>query len=309
MRKFVISLGIITALLAVLLISQATPDLPVDQLTDKYANGASKFLEIDGILVHYRDEGQGHPLLLLHGSGSSLHTWDGWVHELSSEFRLIRLDLPGFGLTGPRPDNDYSPQRYVSLLTSLLNHLNLDTCAIAGNSFGGEIAWVYALTHPHRINKLILIDAAGYPLESFPTAFQLARIPVLNRALTFITPRSLVAKSLLQVYYDDNKVTEELIERHYDLTRRAGNRDALIARAQSLHENRAQQIESIQTPTLILWGEQDLWTPVEHGRRFHRDLLNSRLIIYDEAGHVPMEELPEKTARDAREFLLGQEES
>jgi len=296
----------VVALLLFFLLSQVRFDIPVEQLKPLYANENSKFMELGGMNVHYRDEGAGIPLVLIHGTGSSLQTWDGWTEELSKEFRIVRLDLPGFGLTGPNPQRDYSMKYYTDFLDSFLIRRDIRQCYIAGNSLGGEIGWEYALAHPEKVKKLILLDAAGYPFgknRHAPLVFSLARMPVLNHILRYVTPRYFHKKSLKEVYVNDAKVTDELVERYYKLSLREGNRQAFIDRAQQANFDDAEKIKQIKTPTLIQWGAGDIWIPVQHAYKFKSDLVNSRLLLYDGAGHVPMEEMPVKTAKDAGDFL------
>ncbi len=283
-------------------------DLSVEELALDYGGPASRFLEVEAATVHYRDQGSGPTLLLLHGFGSSLHTWDGWVAELGDAFRLVRLDLPGFGLTGPFPQPDYRAERYVELLDAFLDQLGITRCSIAGNSMGGFFAWRYALDHPGRVDKLVLIDAGGYPEMPGGSTIKVARVPVVKDLMTTLTPRFLFVRALREAYADDSKITPELVDRHFRLALRAGNRQALVDRLAADGEFlQAARIPEVQAPTLVMWGEDDIWIPVRFAHRFHADLPSSELVLYPGIGHVPMEEAPERTARDARAFLLHQE--
>jgi len=282
------------------------PDRPVDELKEKYAGGASRFIEIDGMPMHYRVEGRGFPLVLVHGTAASLHTWDGWVKELENDFTLVRFDLPAFGLTGPNRDHDYSIARYTLTMKKLLDALGVKKCHMAGNSLGGHIAWRFSLRYPGMVEKLVLIDAAGYHHGgSMPWVFRLARAPVLNLAARRLTPEFLFRKNLREVYGDDGKITDELVRRYYDMALRAGNRDAFIARAKASGNETFEDPRRIAVPVLIQWGEADAWIPVAQAGRFHSDIKNSKLKIYPGAGHVPMEEIPAVTAGDAKIFLKG----
>ena len=211
------------------------PDRPVSALAARWAPPPSQFVPIGGLQVHLRDEGPRDdptPIVLLHGTSASLHTWDGWVAALLPRHRVVRLDLPGFGLTGPEPDDDYSMGRYVEFVTAALDTLGIEQCVIAGNSFGGWISWETALGHPDRIKGLVLVDAAGYPLhsESVPIGFRLANVPVLNRVMQSVLPRGVVESSLRNTYGDPSRVTPELVDRYYEITLREGNRRALTKR-------------------------------------------------------------------------------
>ncbi|MEM7584829.1 MAG: alpha/beta hydrolase [Acidobacteriota bacterium] len=255
--------------------------------------------------MHYKDEGTGPAVLLIHGTASSLHTWDDWVAELRDRFRLVRLDLPGFGLTGPTADDVYSAERRTDVMVALLDHLNIRVAAVAGNSLGGYLAWQLAWRHPERVDRLILLDASGYPRdEPGGTVLSLAGVPLLGQVLGRFTPRSLVAAGVEESYYDPAKVTPELIDRYYDLLLRDGNRQALLAAFRAGWRDEHHAIRTLQQPTLVMWGAEDRLVPVADAERFHQDLPSSELLIYPEVGHLPMEEIPARSARDAAAFLL-----
>ena len=287
-------------------------DIPVETLRQTYAPPASMFMDLDGMPVHYRIEGNAAdsvPLLLIHGTSSSLLTWDGWVRKLAGERKIIRLDLPGYALTGPPMPGaatykTITPDYYADFLTRFLDNLAVGRCDVAGNSLGGNIAWHLALRHPDRVRKLILIDAAGYPFtpKSIPIGFRLAQLPVLGSLLAMFTPDALFRSSLKNVYADDAQVTDALVRQYADMTRRDGNRRWFVTRQTPL-DSAWQRIGQIRQPTLILWGQQDSLIPVAVAGRFHQDLPRDTLIVYPNAGHVPMEELPARTAADARAFL------
>jgi pimeloyl-ACP methyl ester carboxylesterase len=302
---FRVSIGIL-ALLGAFAAVSVRFDIPAGEMKARYAKPNSRFIEVQGLPVHCVDEGKGFPLLLIHGTASSLLTWDEWARALSGHYRVIRLDIPAYGLTGPNKNNDYSIDTYVSFIRSFLDTMGVKRCHIAGNSLGGAIAWNFAAVHPDMVDKLILIDAGGYPRKKKPPfVFRLARLPVLNRVGRYISPRFLVKKSLLEVYGDDSKVTKELIDRHCDLALREGNRDAFIARSVKVNVSDTSRLKKVKAPTLIMWGSLDEWIPPEDAQNFRRDIAGSRLIIYPGAGHVPMEEIPVETAADALAFLTG----
>lgn len=301
--------------LAALLVALAdawAPDRPVAELATRWATPPSAFRTVQGMQVHLRDEGPRDdpvPLLLLHGTSASLHTWDGWTRALSPDRRVIRVDLPGFGLTGPFPHDDYSIERYIEFIGALLDTLALERVVIAGNSFGGQVAWETGVEMPARVAALVLVDAAGYPFtpESIPIAFQLARYPALRPLIERLLPRRMVRASLRNVYGDPAKVDEALVERYYELALRAGNRRALGLRFAHVMPTaeRAGRIAAISQPTLVLWGGRDRLIPPESAARFARDIRGSRLVVFEELGHVPHEEAPRETVGVVKEFLAG----
>lgn len=293
-------------LLAVLAAFMYKADIPVSELKAKYADESSKFMDMGGMPVHYKVEGSGPVLVLLHGTASSLHTWDGWVDELKDEFTIVRMDMPAFGLTGPNANNDYSIESYVQFLHNLLGQLGIGKFSLAGNSLGGLIAWNYAAAYPEDVDKLILLDASGFPKDpgDIALAFKLGTTPGIKKLMEYLSPRFLYVKSVTDVYADDSKVTDELIDRYYELSMRTGNRKALVARMNQIKESDTTALSELEMPTLIMWGEEDIWIPLEDAERYHRNIRSSILKTYEHVGHVPMEEIPEKTAADARSFLL-----
>jgi pimeloyl-ACP methyl ester carboxylesterase len=286
------------------------PDRSVDSLKARWAAPPSRFVPLQGMQVHVRDEGPRDdptPIVLIHGTSASLHTWDGWVAALSPHRRVVLMDLPGFGLTGPAPDGDYSMARYTGFVRDFLDLLKLDEVVMGGNSLGGGIAWQTALAHPTRVRQLVLVDATGYPLQpqSMPIGFRLAQISWLAPITQKILPRSMIAASVRNVYGQPNKVSPALVDRYYELTLRAGNRASLTQRFQyrSSDAALADQISQLSLPTLILWGSEDRLIPPEHGQRFHQDIAGSQLQVFEGLGHVPHEEDPEATVQAVKRFL------
>lgn len=309
MKKLLRILKILLLLLGVaigtFLFLNYASDKSFAEVKEKWAYEDSKFVNINGMPVHYRISGEGKPVVLIHGTGASLHTWEEWTKILETEFKVISLDIPGFGLTGPNKEGTYDLEYYAAFLDRFLKQINIDTVAIAGNSLGGAIAWTYTTLHPDKVNKLILVDASGYPSDKEqPLAFKLAKNPLTSRLLLNITPKSLFETSIKDVYYDKERVTPELINQYYELYLREGNRQAFIDRVKTEIYKDASKIKTIKCPTLIQWGKYDRWVLLEDAYKFERDIENSRLIVYDNAGHVPMEEIPQISGKDALQFLL-----
>lgn len=305
------------------------PDRPLAELAPRWGAPPSRFEPIAGLTLHLRDEGPrgdagdaALPLVLLHGTGDSLHTWQGWTDALVDGRRVIRYDLPGFGLTGPDPAHDYSMHRQVEVLVAVLDHLGIERAVVGGNSYGGAIAWQAALAHPERVAGLVLVDTAGAPPpladapppaaaqgparpgRSMPIGFQLARqrwaAPLLQRVL----PRWVIDSSLRNVYGDPSRVTPALVDRYFDLATREGNRAALMARFGALDRAASDAPASaITQPTLILWGGRDRLIPPYVGERFHAAIAGSTFVLFDGLGHVPHEEDPAATLVPLRAFL------
>lgn len=309
-------LGGFLALLFILLFIVCEKDRPVEELIPLYANQNSKFMPILGMNVHYRDEGMqtdSVPLILLHGMSSSLNTWDSVVIGLKDKKRVISLDLPGFGLTGPSPENAYNFDYYSKFIDSFTTRLNIKRFILVGNSMGGAISWNYALHNPKGLAKMVLIDAAGYPKkgESGSLGFTIASTPVINNLLLYATPKFLVRKSLETVYYDPSRVTDEQVERFHDVAIREGNRAAALlifkgsfqGNSKRFMNSKISRIKDIKTPTLILWGDKDNLISVDNVAQFQRDIQGSKAEIYNNVGHVPMEEVPGKVAASIASFV------
>ncbi len=290
-------------------VSNWQPDQPVEVLIDKWAQPPSTFVELDGMDVHLRDEGPRDdplPIVLLHGTGASLHTWDGWVDVLSQERRVIRFDLPGFGLTGPNADGNYGVDRYAEFVVAVLDKLGVDRAVVAGNSLGGNIAWAMAVWYPSRVDKLVLLNATGYDFkpEVVPIGFTLARIPVVRNMIRNVMPRDAVRSSIESVYGDPSRVTPELVDLYFDMSTREGNRTALMQRLTQLEGGAiAHLIKEVSQPTLVLWGRKDRLVPVINAERFDADIAGSELLIWEDLGHVPHEEDPARTVQAVQAFL------
>jgi pimeloyl-ACP methyl ester carboxylesterase len=290
------------------LLSMVTLDKPVAELKTKWAAEPSLFMRIDGLDVHVRDEGvrsDPTPIVLIHGTSSSLHTWDAWADGLKATRRVIRFDLPAFGLTGPAADHDYSMARYVRFVDASLKALDVGRAVVAGNSLGGQIAWEFAATHPAKTAGLVLIDAAGFPLNStsVPLGFRLARMPGVRHLVPYLLPPQTIERSLKNVYGDPAKVTPELIERYTDMTLREGNRHAVVKRFEQVLTSDTSRLAFIKAPTLILWGGKDQLIPPVHAEQFKKVLNMAEVKVFDDLGHVPMEEDPARTLAVFTSFL------
>ena len=296
-------------ILIILLIKGAVySDISVDDLKKEYANEHSKFIEIDGMQVHYRDEGKGFPIVLIHGTASSLHTWDAWTNQLTKTNRVIRMDLPAFGITGPNATGNYSIKSYTTFLHQFLSKINIDKFYLAGNSLGGNIAWNYTAEYPEKIKKLILVDASGLPTNKpQPAIFKMAKTPILNSLFLYVTPKFFIKKNMKEVYANDAKITDNLVTRYHKMALRVGNRQAFIDRAKIDFKlgssSNLEKLKSIKTSTLLIWGAKDTWIPLDNGKRMDSALPNSKLVVLENSGHVPMEENPTESLAIFRAFL------
>jgi pimeloyl-ACP methyl ester carboxylesterase len=304
--KIILGLGLFTVMIVSFFGYQ---DIPLDKLKKKYTDSYSCFVRIGQMDIHYKDQGDKKdsiPIVLIHGTGSSLHTYDHWTKELILNHRVIRMDLPGYGLTGPFPNRDYSYNKYVAFLKVFLEKIGVKSCILAGNSLGGNIAWRFTIENSEMVNNLILIDAAGYPMKSksIPLAFKIAQIPIIQNIFTVISPRFVAKASVENVYKDKTKIDEELVDRYFELTLREGNRQAFVDRFKVKSDTIShKKIKLINQRTLILWGEEDKLIPTQMAYLFHKDLPNDTLVILKNVGHVPMEESPSESLRPVIKFL------
>ena len=287
-----------------------TPDTDRTEMIAKYGNQASRFLDDGhGARIHYRDEGKkdGPPLLLVHGSNSSLHTWEPLVALLGDKYRLISIDLYGHGLTGPNPAGRYDADTNIAAAVQVLDAVGVDKAYWVGNSMGGWLTWRAGLSEPERIAGLVLIDASGAQVGEKARPYLGARLAqswLGQMLLPEIIPRFLVKSSLQESVARPDRVTGKLVDRYWELLRFPGNRQASVARANASREpEKWAEVGSLKMPVLLLWGKQDRVIPPSHARAFRKAIPQSQLIIYADAGHLPMEETPGQVARDIESWI------
>ncbi|GMN02642.1 alpha/beta fold hydrolase [Erythrobacter sp. MTPC3] len=315
--------AVLIALLVTVFLIFRTPDTDAEAMIAKYGGNPSQFVEIgSGVRVHLRDEGpRGAPaIVLLHGSNSDLHTWDEWANGLSADYRVIRFDQVGHGLTGGDPDDDYSIANFVEDIGEVADALDLDRFVLGGNSMGGKHALAFAAAYPERVGGLVLVDASGGPIPDEVRndeadddggggniGFTIARLPGINKIAEQITPRSLIAQSLEQTVSVKEVVDDAMIDRYWELLRFPGNRAATLARFSANYDPLTEaQIAAIQAPTLIIWGDEDRLIPLSAGRWLDQTMPNSDLVVYDGVGHLPQKEVPDATLADLRRWLDAQ---
>ncbi len=317
MKWFVRGVLALIALLVIAFLIFRTPDTDAVEMRAKYGGVPSQFVDIgDGVTVHLRDEGpkDAPAIMLLHGSNADLHTWEPWVAALKSQYRVIRFDQVGHGLTGPDPAHDYSRANYVADVLAVADNLGLERFIIGGNSMGGKHALAFAIAHPDRVSGLVLVDASGGPMPQDNAAkknsgggnigFRIARMPGINRLVEQITPRSLIAQSLEQSVSVKSIITEPMIDRYWELLRYPGNRRATLKRFSQPHESLTEaEIAGVTAPTLILWGEEDRLIPVAAGQWLAKVMPTAQITVYPNIGHLPQEEAPAATLGDLLPWL------
>lgn len=281
------------------------PDRAPAALERQYATPPSRFIEVDGQRVHVRDEGRGPALVMIHGLSSNLLVWNDWAERLGKDHRIVRLDLPGHGLTGPDPARRYRWPEMADLVSRVLGELDVDRATVIGNSMGGAVAWQLAARHPERVERLVLMAPVGYPIQGRPPLiFRLLSNPVIGRTALRFTYESAFMDRARGVYGDPARFDEAAGRRDYVMLLREGNRDALVdmLRAGPVPDPRP-VMATITAPTLLIWGSADPIVPPTQASRFLRDIRGSRLETIEGAGHVPMAELPEQSEAALRQFL------
>ena len=301
--------GIIIVLMLAFVIFR-TPDTDPAEMRAKYGGAPSQFVELeDGLSVHLRDEGprEAPTIILLHGSNADLHTWDAWADALKADFRVIRYDQIGHGLTGPSSTDDYSLSAFVEDVEEVADRLGVESFVLAGNSMGGWIAMGYALEHSERLDGLVLVDASGSPVRregGGNLAFKLAAMPVVGDVMSQLLPRSLVERSYQQSVSNQAIITDAEVDRYWELARYPGNRRATRIRFSTPRNvYSADQLAQMRVPTLVMWGEEDTLVPFEAAAWYSNHLPNAQIVSYPGIGHVPQQENPQHSAADLEAWL------
>lgn len=284
-----------------------TPDRSRKDLEARYLNSPSDLVDLGGFRLHVRDTGpkRAPTIILMHGFGSSLQTWDGWAGPLERGYRVVRLDLPGAGLSDPDPTRDYTDARTHALILKLMDKLGIKQAVFVGNSLGGRIAWTFASKHPDRVSKLVLISPDGFASPGFAYG-QKAEVPALLSIMSYVLPKALYRPNIEAAYAEPKHLTEAVFDRYYDLTLAPGSRDALLARMQQtvLRDPRP-MLPTITQPVLLLWGQKDALIPVANAQDYLKALPNASLVTFDNLGHVPHEEDAEGSVVPLLAFLRG----
>ena len=310
-RAVLIGVALLLAVSAAGCLSLRRGDLTFEMLEQRYASADSRWIQLpSGVRMHYRDQGRadGPVLLLVHGFGASLHTWEPWAAALGSDHRVVSVDLPGFGLTRTPTGFDIGGDAYVTALEQFAQAKDLERFTLAGNSMGGAAAWAYTLAHPERVEALVLVNAAGAPSERDggrpPLIFALLGNPVGRALLRDVDTTPMVRSGLRSAFADDAQVTPAMVERYVALSRAPGRRDQILdSRGPRDDRGAFGRLAGLRTPTLVMVGAEDGVIPAAQSRRFADVIPGARLILYPGVGHVPQEEIPERSAADLRAWL------
>ena len=314
LRRAFLALALITGIAAFFLF---TGDLPASEVDAKYTSPASRFLELpSGMRIHYRDEGprDAAAVVLIHGAMASLHTWEPWVEILSAEYRVVTLDLPGHGLTGRVPEAANGTNAFSNTIAAVTEALRLEQFVLGGNSMGGGATWRYALDNPEQVRAMLLVNSvaprswrrarAGEEPASGALAFRLLGQGWFRAIARYLDPRWLIERGLRTAYNNAPVVDDQLVDRYHELILREGTRAAILERTRGMGAPQPEpDLSSLSQPTLVIWGRHDALIPVAVADQFAARLANAEVIVYEDLGHVPMEEDPARTAADVLAFL------
>lgn len=277
-----------------------------EKIKQEYALPNSHFLKWRGGDVHYVDEGSGPVVLMIHGFGGHFRNFQKLAEEMKGQYRVIRVDLPGFGLSDCPPVDKSNPQfvkLYDDFSTFLIDTLHLDSMYVIGNSMGGMIAWNMAVKHPQNVQKLVLLASAGYDLDKTAKGLFIIKYKAFTKMFEKGMPLFVSKGNAGKCYADESKIDQHEVAMNNDISNREGNLQHLLDMAGDKVFPDTALIQQVKCPTLIIWGEKDRIIPVEHAQRFKRDIPNSRLILYDTCGHVPMIEMTDRTKQDIEQFF------
>lgn len=308
-RGLATALALIVVLATIGWLLLQRPDIPYATLEARYGYADSQYVDLPGgVRAHYRDVGprDAPVIVLIHGFAASTHAWDGWVKALSANYRVVVLDLPGHGLTRTGGVYVVRPDGFEAVVDDLTRRLGLSRFTLGGNSMGGEVAWTYALDHPDRVERLVLVDAAGWPTpgRGGGMIFKFLGNPVGRRVLKDIEIRPLMTQALRSAYVDPKLVTPALVERYVDLARGPGHRDILLGQ-RPRRVATAPDLARIHVPTLVMFGQDDRLIPAADGEKFHKAIPGATLILYPGVGHLPMEQIPRRSADDLKAWLAA----
>lgn len=296
---------LLASLLSLLSFWLWTPDLPREALEARYLSAPADLQTVGPWRLHVRDSGprEAPAVVLLHGFGSSLQTWDTWARVLGRTHRVISLDLPGSGLSLPDPAHDYRDERSLQMLLALLDRLGIQRASMVGHSMGGRIAWTFAARHPERTDKLVLVAPDGFASAGFEYGKPMA-VPASLGLIRHVLPRPLLRMNLQAAYAREDTLTEALTTRYHELLRAPGARQAILERLQqTILQEPLPLLHRIQAPTLLVWGEADAMIPIGHAQDYLRSIAGSRLAAFPDTGHLPQEEAAQASAAAVADFL------
>ncbi len=288
------------AMIGVAIALAGCPSYHAGKLPGTPANAT--FVEVDGVSVHYREQGQGPAVVLIHGYGASLESWAGVAPVLATQHRVIAVDLKGFGWS-TRPEGDYSPAAQAALVWRVLDKLGVHDVAIVGHSWGSSVALSMAVAQPARTRQVALYSAYVYDAQ-VPSFFRWAQLGGIGEWLFGLYYRERIEDRAPLAYRDERYVTQARVDRVEAELDRPGTTAAALATARGHHFAALHRaLASFDKPVLLLWGADDQVTPITFGHRLVHELRNAELKVYPRCGHIPMVEARIASTRDLVTFL------
>jgi pimeloyl-ACP methyl ester carboxylesterase len=255
--------------------------------------------------LHVTDTGprDAPAVVLIHGFGASLQTWDGWAQGLSRRWRVVRMDLPGSGLSPPDPAGDYTDARSIQMVIALMDQLGLRQASVVGHSIGGRIAWTFAARHPERVDRLVLVAPDGFASPGFDYG-KAPAVPAMLGLMRYALPKPLLRMNLAPAYADPTVLSDALVTRYDDLLRAPGARQALLDRMrQTVLVDPRPLLAIVRAPTLLLWGQRDAMIPISNSADYLKALPDARLVVMPDSGHLPQEEAASQSLAAVEAFL------
>ena len=283
-----------------------TPDKTEQVLLQSYSRPGTARLMVQQQPVFVQDSGlrEAPAILLLHGFGASLQAWDGWAPALEKNLRVLRIDIPGFGLSGPAVNQDYSDAADVARVIALLDQLGVQQVIMAGHSMGGRIAWNLAASHPERVSQLVLLAPDGFP-DPNAKSDKTYEVPALLGLMQYSLPQwALRMGGVAPAFADNSQLTPQMMQRYHDMMLAPGVRTALLERMrQTRNSDPVARLQSIQVPVLLLWGEKDAFIPASNAQDYLKAMPQAKLVTLPGVGHVLHEEAPQASVQVVRDFL------
>ena len=282
--------------------------ITLEQIEKTYATAESRFAIIDGVKLHYKDQGRGPAVLLIHGSMGDTMDWDGWSDVLSPRYRVIRIDLPGFGLSGEIPNGNYSIDRTLSLVDGLMDMLTAEKFAIVGVSYGGPVAFRYAATRTERVSALIIMNSAGIEMGKQPVDEKSGKGQFYaNISSDAPITQSFMEAALARTFADPARIPPGMMQRKLDMMNvidRGMEGDIMIK--QYVRGDPERVLSHVRAPTLVLWGGAERSLSLSTADRFATALTHAKKVVkvMEPGGdHFMHVEFARETATIAREFL------
>ena len=282
-----------------------TPDVPRATLEARYLDSPADLRSVGPWQLHVRQSGppDAPAVVLLHGFGSSLQTWDVWAKGLATTHRVVRIDLPGSGLSPPDPAHDYRDERSLDMLMALMDSLGLQRTSLVGHSMGGRIAWTFAAKFPERVDKLVLVAPDGFASFGFEYGKPMD-VPATLGLMRHVLPKPLLRMNLQSAYARPEALSDAVTTRYHDLILAPGARQAMLDRLrQTVLQEPVPLLRQIKAPTLLVWGEADAMIPLSNAQDYLQALQSSRLVSWPQVGHLPQEEAAELSLQAVTEFL------